>query len=162
MELVLQREASTSKSTPGRLEILGDPLWLHTLELPLGDGLPGSAIPPGMYLIMMTHSPKFSPDSHFRMVAGQLGLETLMPEVVGIPNRSEIRIHWGNVVEDTDGCILIGETATLNFIGASRDAFASLWPRLMAAHGVSEPITLRVRAYEVPPVVPDEVVSQSV
>jgi len=50
-----------------------------------------------------------------------------MPHIV-VPNRSLIMIHWGNVVENTDGCILVGATHDLDEVGESRAAFSALFP----------------------------------
>ena len=53
-----------------------------------------------------------------------------LPELFGIPGRSTILIHWGNTAADTDGCILVGHTRQLNFIGKSRIAFGRLLAKL--------------------------------
>lgn len=53
-----------------------------------------SCIPNGSYLCKRTNSPKFG--------------ETFM--VQDVPNRTHILFHKGNTMEDTQGCILIGET----------------------------------------------------
>ena len=67
-----------------------------------------------------------------------------MPEVVGIPGRSEIRIHWGNSAVDTEGCILVGATQRPDWIGASRAAFADLYGKLLQAKISGEVIKLTV------------------
>lgn len=51
-----------------------------------------------------------------------------MPHILDIPNRSGILIHWGNTAENTEGCILLGTTRGLNFIGSSREAFDAFLP----------------------------------
>jgi hypothetical protein len=141
MELVLTRTKLDSNSTEGELCLYGDGHQLcYTLELPVKDGLPGSAIPPGLYQIRLLPSPKFqlSTDPWVMQYAATI------PHVLGIPNRSEIEIHWGNDAADTEGCILVGQTQGVDFIGGSREAFAALYPSLLAAQQAGEAITLQV------------------
>jgi hypothetical protein len=52
-----------------------------------------AAIPFGNYKIFLTLSPK---------------LDRVTPELDDVPNRTNIRIHAGNSVKDTTGCILVG------------------------------------------------------
>jgi hypothetical protein len=112
MELLLQRDSYTTLSTQGKLSKEGVFL-AETLELPKKDGLPGSAIPAGRYRVTVAFSPHF---------------QRRMPLLVGIPNRSEIEMHWGDYVEDTRGCILMGLTRGVNSIYRTRDAFAIVFP----------------------------------
>lgn len=125
MNLSLIRTNLTAESTEG--DLLVDGVWeCYTLELPMKDGLPGSAIPPGVYIVKLLPSPKFSAsaDPWVLQYAGAI------PHVLGIPNRSDILMHWGNSPHDTEGCILVGQTQGENFVGSSRTAFAGLWLRL--------------------------------
>ncbi len=141
MNLILRRSNINADCTEGELFLHGDGSNLaFTLELPVKDGLPGSAIPPGTYLIQMLPSPKFlqSSDPWVKTYAENI------PHVLGIPNRSNILIHWGNDVADTEGCILVGQTQGTDFIGSSRPAFAALWQKLMAAKAAGEAISLQV------------------
>ena len=114
MQLTLRRDSLDAKSTQGEL-FVDDVFCCYTLELPVIDGRPGSAIPPGTYPVIITPSPKFQRE---------------MPLLLGIPGRSAIRIHWGNDDTDTEGCILVGETRSTDFIGRSRMAFDVLWAKL--------------------------------
>ena len=111
MELTLIRDRFTEKSTMGVLQ--AEHLTLQTLELPKKDYLPGSCIPPGRYRVTVTWSGNF---------------QRRMPLLVGIPKRSEIEIHWGDFVENTRGCVLIGQTRTDDAIWRTRDAFNELFP----------------------------------
>jgi hypothetical protein len=124
MKLTLQRLFFTQRSTCGELFVEDRPQrFAYTLELPVKDGLPGSAIPPGEYAIELTPSPKFlsSTDSWVLKYA------QLMPHII-CPPRSLIMIHFGNTPENTDGCILVGFTHDLDEVGESRAAFAALFP----------------------------------
>lgn len=75
----------------------------------------GKMIPEGAYWMQLTYSPKFKKD-----------LPLIWSDKVH-KNRG-IRVHSGNTVKDTDGCILIGNTADLTLlrIGSSVPAVAQL------------------------------------
>ena len=51
------------------------------------------AIPSGFYRLRITHSPRF---------------KELLPILDGVLGRSGIRIHAGNTIDHTEGCILVG------------------------------------------------------
>lgn len=116
MKLLLERKFYTPKSTQGSLSIDGA-FECFSLELPFSDGLPGGAIPEGVFHVMVTYSPKFQRD---------------MPLIVGVPNRSDIRIHIGNDPSETNGCVLLGRTELGNFVGESRLAFDAFWDKTNA------------------------------
>ena len=122
MKLALCRTTLTPDSTIGQLYIDGQ-RFCYTLELPVIDGLPGSAIPEGTYPVMLAPSPKFMASKD----PWELKYAQLIPHIYQIPNRTEILMHWGNTAEDTEGCILVGESLGVNFIGNSRLAFEKLW-----------------------------------
>jgi len=128
MEIRIQRLTFTDKSTIGELYVNGDKLG-YTLELPVKDGLPGSAIPQGMYPVANRYSPRFGRN---------------VPHVDDIPNRSNILIHWGNYPTDTEGCILVGMSAGQDFIGESRKAFDELYALFTLALSVGEVVMLEV------------------
>jgi hypothetical protein len=86
IKLLLQRKASKSPYTMGRLLVNGD-LFCDTLESTK------KIIPTGAYRIALIWSNKF---------------RRILPELVNVPNRVAIRIHRGNSVKDTQGCILVG------------------------------------------------------
>ena len=52
------------------------------------------AIPTGFYRLRVTMSPRF---------------RILLPIIDGVIGRTGIRIHAGNTIQDTEGCILVGE-----------------------------------------------------
>ena len=99
-----------------------------TLEPPdLGNEPNVSCIPPGRYACRRVKSPRFG--------------ETF--EVAGVPGRSHILFHAGNLASDTKGCILTGRrygwvsmpTDTGRGLLDSRAAFQDLMDRL---HGEEE------------------------
>lgn len=75
----------------------------------------GKMIPPGAYSVQLTYSPKFKKE-----------LPLIWSNTVH-KNRG-IRIHSGNTAKDTNGCILIGNTADLSLlkIGSSVPAVTRL------------------------------------
>jgi Family of unknown function (DUF5675) len=113
VNLLVERDTYRSYSTEGTLYVDGEH-QCYTLELPLGDGLPGSAVPEGTYSVGVYPSPHFG---------------RLMPLLSGIPGRSDIEIHWGNYPDNTRGCILLGSERELNFVSDSRKAFDDFWAK---------------------------------
>lgn len=81
----------------GKLEIGADSFV--TLELPWRDNKQReSCIPIGTYTCRRVCSPKFG--------------ETF--EICNVPNRSNILYHSGNFYKDTQGCVLLGESANIS------------------------------------------------
>lgn len=116
MDLTVQREDYTDKSTGGSL--LVDGVFLcYTLE-PKKDQSQGKpyCIPAGTYELILQLSPRF-------------GMVT--PHIQDVPGFSEIEIHPGNFFSDTEGCTLVGLLKGPDFVGQSRDAFALLMSKLL-------------------------------
>lgn len=122
MKLTLCRLTLTPESTIGKLYVDGQ-MFCVTLELPVKDGLPGSAIPEGTYPVVLAPSPKFMRSND----PWVLKFAQLIPHIFQIPDRTDILIHWGNTPEDTEGCVLVGSWAETNYIQDSRVAFERLW-----------------------------------
>lgn len=104
-ELLLVRTTFTKKSTMGELSLRGRHLF-YTLEDVEREKkvYAETAIPVGTYEIKLTQSPTFG---------------TLLPELLNVPNFTDIRIHWGNTAVNTKGCILIGRTKGKDFVGGN-------------------------------------------
>ena len=91
--LDLIRVGSSLRGTQGVLRY-GAVSFALTLERPWQDNQPNvSCIPSGRYRCQRVRSPKFG--------------NTF--EVTNVPQRSHILFHSGNTLEDTHGCILVGE-----------------------------------------------------
>jgi hypothetical protein len=86
IKLALQRKASKSTYTMGKLFVNGE-LFCDTLENTK------KIIPAGAYKIALVWSNKF---------------HRVLPELANVPSRTAVRIHRGNSVKDTQGCILVG------------------------------------------------------
>lgn len=123
MKIQVVRRVYTARSTIGDLLIDGK-FQCHTLEDTVRQ--PGikeygrTAIGSGVYDLTLTFSPKFSPKYDGKPI----------PLLNNVPNFEGIRIHWGNTDADTDGCILLGKTEDVDFIGQSREAFNEFYPLL--------------------------------
>lgn len=99
--LTLTRIAKRADYTIGRLEDENGVKICDTLE-PTWRNFKGgelkvprkSAVPEGTYQVVVTKSKKFG---------------KYLPMLVGVPGFEGIRIHSGNTVNDTEGCILVGQ-----------------------------------------------------
>ena len=129
MNLVISRLWPVTVATVGMLTVNGAD-ECFTLELPIRDGFPGSAISSGTYPIKMRWSARF---------------ERPMPHVDDVPGRTAIEIHDGNTVENTDGCILVGNVRlSPTSIGESRAASDALNAKIQAAQDAGETVTLQI------------------
>lgn len=139
MELILTRTYYDNVCTEGRLET--DGFSCYTLELPYVCGMTGTAISEGRYKIFLGPSPKFmsSKDPWILRYAEK------MPHLAAVANRSQIMIHFGNDAKDTEGCILVGLSKGIDFIGSSRAAFEKLYNLLQAAMTRQEDIYLVIQ-----------------
>lgn len=54
----------------------------------------------------------------------------MMPELLNVPGFTGIRIHSGNIAEDTEGCILVGNARGKDRILDSRSAFEALMSKI--------------------------------
>ncbi len=100
MNLRIERVFKGDKYTIGKLYIDGQ-YFCDTLEDKVrelsskSDKIYGkTAIPEGIYDVILTYSPKF---------------KRLLPLFLNVPYFKYIRIHSGNDEDDSSGCILVGE-----------------------------------------------------
>lgn len=137
MELLLKRETFTAESTIGRLfvdgvfecftledcvrEIEGQPVEQWKIK-----GI--TAIARGRYRLQLHHSPKFG----------------TVPMLVDTPGFTLVYIHWGNTAKDTEGCILVGKKQGRDVIESSRDAFHSLFGKIVDAINRGEEVWITV------------------
>ena len=134
MNLLLQRELSTYKSTGGYLYVDGV-FHCYTLEdVVRPEGEPKvygqTAIPEGQYRVAITWSPRFQQN---------------MPLLYDVPGFEGVRIHPGNKPEDTEGCILVGYARDRDWVGGSRAAYKALYDKLLPPQIVGEEVWLTVR-----------------
>ena len=91
-----------------------------------------SAIPRGIYEVILSMSNRF---------------KKIMPETIGVPGFSGIRIHTGNSSKDTEGCIILGMTNDRlddNWIGGSKVAVAAFVEKLKIALDNGEKVTIEI------------------
>jgi len=125
MKLLLKRFKFGDTYTAGKLYI-DDKEFCYTMEdllRPTGAMkiFGETCIPAGSYKVIIDASRRFKRD---------------MPHILDVPNFDGIRIHWGNVAKDTEGCILLGKTwysRMPHFVGQSIKAFGEFFPILQNA-----------------------------
>lgn len=133
LELTLTRNTFTDESTIGELAVNGK--WeCFTLEdkvRPEGVKVPGkTAIPAGRYEVIINQSMRFKRE---------------LPLLLKVPMFSGIRIHPGNTQEDTEGCILVGESRARNRIYGSRVAFARLFKFIKQEIAKGRPVFITIK-----------------
>jgi hypothetical protein len=114
MNLTLKRKWINDSVAIGELSI-NDVFECYTLE-----GI-SVIIPPGTYPIEITYSPHFN---------------RMLPLIDDVSGRDAIRIHPGNTVNDTEGCILVGKTHDQYDVYSSQEAFTFLFNKLTKANKI--------------------------
>ena len=123
MKLLLKRLHRTDVSTIGELYVDGV-FECYTLEDIERDVKIKSetAISKGTYKVIVTMSNRF---------------KRLLPLLINVPDFQGVRIHSGNTNHDTEGCILVGQTRSKDFIGKSRKAFDNLFKKIQKAKSIT-------------------------
>lgn len=129
MNIRVIREPSIGGATLGSLYVNG--VWqCWTLEDAIRE-IPGqpveswkvkseTAIPAGRYKIAITPSQRF---------------QRRLPLLLDVPGFAGVRIHPGNTVADTEGCLLVGQDRQAGRVLRSRVAFEALFAELEDADG---------------------------
>ena len=100
MRIRLERRWPKADYIVGRIFIDGE-FICNSLEPPWKNNEKYTAIPPGVYEVIMNYSPKF---------------KRVLPLLLNVPNRASIRLHRGNKPGDTQGCILPGENTRVGMV----------------------------------------------
>ena len=133
MKLHLGREWYSEHSTIGELFIDGQRECFILEPTELFDERTNvrarTCIPTGVYRILISPSPRFGRD---------------LPELQGVPGRSEILIHPGNDPSDTQGCLLPGDYRGVDFVGNSRKTFSALFAKIQAAIDKGEEVWITI------------------
>jgi hypothetical protein len=129
MKLTVTRKTFTTQSTIGELTVSGA-FECFTLEDPVRPkkirGV--TAIPAGRYGVEITFSPKFGTD---------------LPLLLDVPEFEGVRIHPGNSAADSEGCLLVGKSKAIDWIG-SRAAFRGLCSKIAAAKKGGQSVTIQI------------------
>ena len=92
------------------------------------------AIPEGRYAVVISYSPKF---------------KAWLPVLLGGPDFNHlfkgIRIHAGNTVEDTAGCILVGRNQQVGRLFESRKWLYELKQKIVEAKARDESVWLTIK-----------------
>ena len=130
MEILVNRRKKTKISTIS--DVLIDGVFfcfgLEDLDRGLNQKMPiaeirqkkvfgQTAIPAGRYEMIINFSNRF---------------QQYMPLLLNVPGFEGVRIHAGNKAANTEGCLLLGQTEGVDFIGNSRLAYRSFLSRLRA------------------------------
>ena len=123
MQITVKRLYKTDTSTIGELLIDGvfECYTLEDVERPVKIKNE-TAIPKGTYKVIINQSNRF---------------KRLLPLLLNVPNFEGVRIHSGNTNHNTEGCILVGQTKSKNFIGQSRKAFDKLFKKMQEAKNIT-------------------------
>lgn len=143
MELTLKRETRTGNSTIGKLSAGSKTICniLEDCDRGLSQNMTSTeikqkkvygktAIPTGRYSIVVTFSNRFKKP---------------LPLLQGVPGFEGIRIHPGNTSADTEGCLLPGTSASTDFVGSSRVAFAIVFEMIQTALNSGEKVWITIQ-----------------
>lgn len=141
MVITMKRVRQSKVSTIGAMQV-GN-FEVFTLEDPHRDvKVKGDTrIPAGRYKIKLrdeggmtnTYRKMFGADWH----KGMLWLQD-------VPNFEFIYIHVGNSPKDTLGCILVGMSASNDYVHRSRDAYRAIYPPIRDAILAGEEVIIEV------------------
>ncbi len=132
MKLTLKRSIYLPQGTLGHLFLNGAP-FCSTLERPAPQ-FPADVhcIPEGTYRVTIYDSPHFG---------------RLMPLLMDVPGHSGIEIHWGNYPLDSKGCVLVGDSQSVDgdkpAIWNTRATFEQLFPEIQDAQAEGCTITIQ-------------------
>lgn len=142
MKLRLERKYKKAKYTIGNLYVNGK-FFCNTIE-DKDRGLTSmmseeeikeikvkgeTAIPMGIYNIIITYSPKYKKP---------------MPLLLGVKGFEGIRIHSGNTEKDTEGCLIVGENKEVGKVINSRYTYNKLFNKLQKAIDKGETIRIEI------------------
>lgn len=110
-QIILNRTEFSNQSTIGEILIDKQPACYTLEDTARRIKNPGeTAIPAGVYHLILAHSARFG----------------FCPWLLNVPYFDGIRIHSGNSAADTHGCVLVGRTKGVDWIGESKLAFKAL------------------------------------
>ena len=144
----MTRIAKKKGYTIGKLSLTPNGLLCDTLEPPVleqksrvsmdavmrsprkAQALKPFAIPPGRYPVLISYSPK---------------MKQWLPILLGVPMFRGIRIHAGNTVGDTQGCILVGDNSRKGMVLNSRLTLVRLMRIITDTKARGESVWITIR-----------------
>ena len=132
MTIHVDRYDVTPTRVIGRMLIDGL-LACYTLEDPIRDGAKvtgETAIPAGTYSVIIT------PSAHFGR---------LLPLLQDVPGFTGVRLHGGNSVADTAGCLLLGMKRSVDTISDCLPALTQVQASIAHALASGESVTLTIQ-----------------
>lgn len=139
--LTLKRINLTNAYTEGEL-FIDDSYFCNTLEDPNRDYnkngkfdngeykiYNNTCIPFGTYKVQVTYSPRFKRN---------------LPILLDVPEFTGIRIHRGNTVKDTSGCILVGNKSNNGIIRDSTNTEIKLVKKLEELQNNNSEILIKI------------------
>lgn len=143
MELILEREIRSVKTTIGKLFVDGvfECFILEDVDRGLKCSMPlaeilerkikaETCIPEGTYPVLITFSNRFKKD---------------MPLVANVPGYEGIRIHPGNTEANTAGCLLPGQGRNVDNVIGSAMAFMKLYNKISGALADGQKVTITIK-----------------
>ena len=99
-----------------------------------------TAIPTGTYTVVLSASPKFKNKSWAKKYGG------LVPEIVGVPGYSGVRIHPLTDATQTDGCVGVGDNKVVGKLVNSQKRYFELMDKyLIPAWSRKEQIKIMIK-----------------
>ena len=99
-----------------------------------------TAIPAGTYKVTMSVSAKYKDRSWAKKYNG------LVPEIVGVPGYSGVRIHPANKASEVEGCVAIGENKVRGGVINSQKTYFELMDKyLMPAWYAGEEMSITIK-----------------
>ena len=99
-----------------------------------------TAIPRGTYEIALdVVSPRFGSKPFYKEVC-----DGKLPRLLNVKGFDGVLIHAGNTVDDTSGCLLVGQSNNNIQLLNSRDTFKELYKLLKDRHDKGEKITIKI------------------
>ncbi len=128
MTIRVERKWPRDKYIIGRIYIDGEYIC-NSLEPPWKNNARYTAIPKGVYEVILNYSPKF---------------KRVLPLLLNVPGRDSIRVHRGNYPKDTQGCILLGENTKVGAVLNSTKYEEQFVKLCYAAKARRETITIEI------------------
>lgn len=153
MNIIVDRQWKKDTYTIGKLYI-DNVFFCNTLEdtdrgliqsMPLNEIMKRkvygeTAIPSGIYKLILSYSPKFANRIWGKKYKGKV------PEVTNVKGFAGIRIHPLNTAKDSLGCIGVGKNSVTGMITSSADYYYKLMDNhIIPATKRNEKITIEIR-----------------